>query len=53
MTVADTVGAGDSLAAGLLSGLLTAGVTTARGARGTCPTTRCSRSSTTPRWWPR
>ena len=28
VTVADTVGAGDSLAAGLLSGLLTAGVTT-------------------------
>ena len=27
MTVADTVGAGDSLAAGLLGGLLTAGVT--------------------------
>ena len=28
MTVADTVGAGDSLAAGLLCGLLAAGVTT-------------------------
>ena len=28
MTVADTVGAGDSLAAGLLSGLLASGVTT-------------------------
>jgi len=28
VTVADTVGAGDSLAAGLLSGLLTSGVTT-------------------------
>jgi fructokinase len=28
VTIADTVGAGDSLAAGLLSGLLTTGVTT-------------------------
>ena len=52
VTVADTVGAGDSLAAGLLGGLLGAGVTT-RAALEALPDERpAARWSTTPRSWP-